>query len=114
MNKTQKENSIFELRLKGIESLDRDATSISIKLLFGWFAILAYFYKVGFNSFTLYILVVIFVFMTLYQTQSERYVRDCYNWLAKSVMENKLLDEQMPLMKPYQAFYYRPLFSKRS
>jgi len=108
MKKDEKEKSIFEVRLKELSSLDKDITSLILKLIGLWFAILLILYKFNnLNEFTFIGLVTGLVSIIWVGQQYTNYVFDCYGWLSKVIRENKLLIESFPTMRWYEAFYYR-------
>jgi len=114
MKKEEKEKIISEVRLKEIESLDRDTTSMVFKGLAVWGAIFVYFYKVGFNPTIIYSLGFLLLYLLWYQYQSYKYICDCYNWLSQSIEQDKILTESPPDMTIFDAFYYKKKYLQES
>jgi hypothetical protein len=111
MKKEDKEKLIYNSRLKEIELMDKDYTSFSLKLLFLWFASVAYFYKTGFNSIIIFVLVSVLVSILWFQYQTYNYLTDCYNWITLVVKNDKLLTSKVPEIKWYEGIYYRKRYS---
>lgn len=111
MRKDEKEKLISNVRMREIESMDRDITSFVFKLFFAWAAVFAYFFKIGFTDFTAFLLAAFLFVIMLYQYNTYNYITDCYDWLCVTIKEDKFFEETTPLMEISDGFWYKKKYS---
>jgi hypothetical protein len=112
MKKQDKEIKIIELRLKEIESIDRDTTNLWFKVYAVLGAIFLFLYANGFlkivivNVYLSLICVIIFIFGLLWLNwQSIKSIEDYYDGLFFAIKEDKILDFKISTM--YNPFFYK-------
>lgn len=111
MNKKEKEKCLFEIKIKEIEAYDRDSTPFINKLLFGLGSVLAFFYVnklLNMNFF--YVLIFIFVLISILSITTYHHISDCYDSLFDSVKKDKIFYYKIPEFKWYDFFYYKRKF----
>lgn len=111
MDKRDKEQAIKEIRLKEIESFDRNNTSLGIKILVGFFAVLVFSYNFDFfKDYILFIFIgslIILLFISNIQKQLNKYTSDCYESFSKAIKEDKILEYSLPHIGYWELLYYK-------
>jgi hypothetical protein len=112
-----KEKLAWKTRLKELEALDRDCTSLSSKFIFGIFGAALTFISliltgkiiVPFNGLVFFaILFTSAVLATIYlQKQDEKYISDNYNKLFKYLKEDKIFEVGITPRTGFELVYYR-------
>ena len=107
MKKLDKEKSLIEVKLKEIESYDRDSTSLFFKILIGVVGIAAFLYNDGILTFEklFWGLLTMLFFISWIQWQINKYIEDRYNCLQDSIKKDEILIHKMPKL-PWWAFLY--------
>lgn len=109
MKKDDKEKNIVNVRLKQIERMDTDISSMFFKIWAGFFAFFFGLYSLKvFDKenlvFWIITFVVIYIILLIVQSFYEKYIWGCYNSLSKAINENKLLTFELPLPWGYSLF----------
>ena len=108
MEKEDKERAIFELRLKEIEALDRDSTSLSIKMIFGVFALSGALYSLGIPfSIVIWVFVTLLFSVTWMGQQTYVYITDVYDKFSEAVKNNRLYEFHTWQMSFWDNFRYK-------
>ena len=115
MNEEDKEKLIAEIRLKEIEAVDRDTTSLMFKIFFGFFAVGAFLYVQ--NIFSQYpSSFLFFLFLFLYfiwvQSQADRYLFDIYDGLVNAIKTNKIKEFRTHQMTAWDNFWYKKRYNQ--
>jgi len=115
MDKTEREKYLIEVKLKEIEAIDKDISTMWLKLLVGFGGVFTFLYvnkilKVYNWLGTGAIGVIIVSFILWAQFQSDKYTGDCYNSLFNAIKDNNILDYKIPHDPWHIAFIYKKKF----
>jgi hypothetical protein len=113
MDKKRIEESLVTLRLKELETIDRDSTQVSLRMTLGVIAFFGIVVANGFLSIsdelTAAILVgflTALVLLAWFGEQTLSHVTDCYSSFAKALKDNRVLDFELPTFTWRDYFYY--------
>ncbi len=108
-----KEEKIFDIRMKQISSIDKNTTGMIYRMLAAvgiLFIALLQLDKLT-NPFWIIILLAAVIAVLVVGTGSDKYLSDCYDWLAKTVRDGKLLTEKVPMNNSFGLIFYRKKYS---
>ena len=108
-----KERFVAEVRLKGIELSDKEATRIMILFLSGLAGLATLLYSHGVFESDMQVPAMMFLvggILTLIwlDLQIGKHIRDSYEWLVASVKSGTLLSSTPPELRVLETIWYRP------
>ena len=115
MKEDNREKFAFELRLKEIQAMDKDMTSMFYKIVTGLAILIWFLFTIGyFNSKDAIVIKNLFLFGLLvllyvcsWQNQIYKYLQDCYDGLFNSLKYDKIFEFYPETLKWYYSIYYR-------
>ena len=115
MKRELKEEFLKEVYLKEIESIDRDETQLSYKILVGIGVVVLFAYgqelfhpKYFWYSFCITLIVIAYWLNA--NSQIFKYVSDCYSGLRLSIIKGDISNYKIPQMRFSEVWYYKRKF----